>query len=354
MASFEQRVAEMIRHYQGRTGLTPDTRQGSILRTLFEAVGFYGEQQAHQFDRELRAAIPEAVFAAFGYARQPAMAATVTLRFSRATAAPEPLVIPVGARAQTSGGVVFATTREAVIPLGHAMVEVLAQAVAPGANGNALANTITRLATLMAGVEAVTNPQPAFGGMDEEDAASQERRFAAYLASLARGTIPAIGASALAVRLPDGERATQVLVSDTNHDAAIPVGVVWVHLYRPGGASLALREAVLRALANDQLAAGTMLEVRPVTHIPVNVSATIRTFDADVTPLVVTAAHRFFSAIGIGEDVSTERLIWALTQSDPRVYQVRITSPAGGVAIARYSRAELGAFTTTVETGGPL
>lgn len=105
----------------------------------------------------------------YGITRRPAVAATVTLRFTGAPGT----VIPAGTRVstvstQTVPAVLFETTQAATIPAGGS-VDVPAVAVQPGAAGNVAAGTLTMLASPLPGVTSVTNPSAAAGGIDEED-----------------------------------------------------------------------------------------------------------------------------------------------------------------------------------------
>ncbi len=349
--SMPDAVAAMLRIYWARTGVQPDAIEGSVLRTLFEAWGYEIEQQTARFDSALDAAIPEAVFAAFGFAREPSTAASVTLRFSRASPSGQSFLVPAGTAAETLTGIRFLTTQDVTLAADTTAVNAPATAVAGGSGGNAPAGSITRLATLLPGVEAVTNPLSAFGGTDAESLDAQEARFAAHLATLAKGTAAAITAAALTVITPDGERARQAIAVDNHEDDLIPVGEVVVHAYRPGGTSITLRDAILAHLERTQRPVGVLLSVEDVTAVPVDLDVIVHADASGADARATHATTEFFDAIAIGEDVHAAALEAAIARADASAYRVAVTIAGGTPAvIGPYERAEPGAITVTLNT----
>lgn len=343
--TFDESVIDMLRWYWYRTGTPPDSVEGSVLRTVFEAVGFVNEQLSHAYDQALLDAIPEATFAAFGYQRHPSQRARVTLVFSRTVPVAERYPIPRGTQVRTASGVHFETVQAAELVPGALTVEVPAQAVLAGKLGNTPAGTITQMVNLLPGVERVINPHAAEGGEDEESLSDQAARFSRYLATLAKGTIPALQAAALGVQLPSGERATQVKVVDTYLEPAVPLGMCRVYLYRPGGVSQALKREVEVVLEREQRPVGVVLTVLEIAPRPVSLAVTVHAPSTLVLNAVEEAAYRFFGGLAIGEDVDFNRLIWALTDADPEVYKVEITAPRTHVTVGPYERAELASLT---------
>lgn len=347
--SLDESVADMLRWYYYRTQIAPDSRAGSLLRTTFEAVGFVVEQLSHRFDTALTEAIPEAVFAAFGFEREAAQPAFVALRFSRANPAPENYPIPAGTLAQTSSSVVFATSQPATLAAGTTHVEVMARCLMPGVIGNVPPHSVTQLNALLPGVETVTNPQSGYGGVNAETRDDQAARFARYLATLAKGTPPALTAAALAVRDEHGHRAHHALVVDTYTDDTIPLGTCRIYLYRPGGVPQTLLDAVLAELEFSQRPVGVRLEVAPVTTVSVDVTATIYGRRSNALGDAEAAAYRFFDQLAIGEGVDYERLIAQLVSASADIYSAKVFAPATSVPIGRYERAEVGTLTLLFE-----
>lgn len=99
----------------------------------------------------------------YGVDRQDAVPATGVVEFSRATAASEDRTIPSGTRVTTGGDdpVTFVTTEVAVIESGTTSDTANIRCQEAGPVGNVGTGTITSFIDKPAGVESVTNPQPA-------------------------------------------------------------------------------------------------------------------------------------------------------------------------------------------------
>lgn len=103
-----------------------------------------------------------------GLTRRAATAAQGVLRFECDEPASTDLVISQGTVCMTAGGVRFATTQEGVLSAGTESVEIPAQAVEPGAAGNAAAGAVRAMAVAPVGVSRCTNPEGFSGGTDAE------------------------------------------------------------------------------------------------------------------------------------------------------------------------------------------
>ncbi|MBW6396025.1 baseplate J/gp47 family protein [Thermus sp. SYSU G05001] len=345
--TMEDLVAEMLQWYWYRTGVEPAAEEGDILRTLLEAVGYEMERLTAEFDRAIEQAVPEGVFAAFGFSRLPARPARLTLRFSRATPAPEDILIPEGTRAQTPTGIGFRTTQDALIPAGGTQVDVPAEAEVPGAAGNVPAGAVSEVKDALPGVEAVTNTTPGTGGQDEETLDAQQARFARYIASLAKGTLMALEAAALSARTPQGLSPTAVLAVDRVRDPSIPLGEVRVYVDADPNPTPELLGAVGLAL-EDVRPAGVVVSVLSVTKVPVNVRLRLEGASPSQIPSATQSVYTLFSAMRVGEDVVRERLVAAVAAAVPEAYAVRVLSPASDVVIGPYERATLGTLQVEV------
>lgn len=345
--AMEEAVAEMLQWYWYRTGVEPAAVEGDILRTLFEAVGYELEAITAEYDERIRQALPEGVFTAFGFARRPAQPARLTLRFSRATPAPEPISIPQGTRAQTPGGIAFRTLEEAVLPQGGTRVDVPAEAEVPGTLGNVPAGAVTELRDALPGVEAVTNLTPGAGGQDEEDLEAQKARFARYLASLARGTLPALEAAALEVRTPSGLRPAAVLAVDGALDPSIPPGRARVYVDADPAPTSELLGAVAQALEGWR-PAGVVLEVLAAGRVSVDLRLRLEGGRPEHVPEATRAVLGFLAGLRIGEALVRERLVAHVAAALPGVYAVRLLTPTADVAVGTYGRVALGSLEVEV------
>src|SRR5690606_22114734 len=95
----------------------------------------------------------------FGFARFPAKRATGTVVFERQTAADSVINIPINTQLTTEGAapVVVQTTTPALLMPGDTSIQVPAQAVLGGAQGNIPANALRRRLTPIEGINSFTN-----------------------------------------------------------------------------------------------------------------------------------------------------------------------------------------------------
>ncbi len=146
----------------------------------------------------------------WNFIRLPAVAATTTETFSRATPTAQ-AVVPIGQLIQTGpAGLQYQVTLDTanaaynaaldgyVLAVNVSSVTVPIQAVLAGAeNGNVLANTITSFVSPIPGVDTCTNPSNVTNGLDAEPDTAFRARFVLYLGSLSSADEDAI-ASAIA------------------------------------------------------------------------------------------------------------------------------------------------------------
>lgn len=165
-----------------------------------------------------------------GLTRRPAVQATGVVTFSGV----QGTVIPVGTRVSTASSdvvpaILFETTEEATIPPAG-IVDVPVRAVEGGIDGNVAAGTITFLATVLAGVNSVTNAQPTSGGLDEEDDASLLARYLQRVRNPSAGgnkadyinwalEVPGVGGVAV-VPVRDGPGTVSVVIVDSDKKPA--------------------------------------------------------------------------------------------------------------------------------------
>jgi hypothetical protein len=339
----EETVWEMLALWWSRTGIKPDAEPGSVLRTLCEAVGFEVEDLTFRFDSGLETAIPLAIFEAFGFEPLEATKATVPVTFTRSAAFSSPLEIPAGFKVGRADGVDYEVVLGGEIPAGESSVTLAALCTVPGAIGNAPANTVIFPRASLPTLVSVANPQPAEGGQDEEPLDDQKARFARYIASVHRATRAALEAAALAVTTDAGERATEVLVLDAVYKTGLSPG--YVEVWVDDGfatASLALVDAIQQELERYR-AAGAVHATYPVEPVPVDVSYQLDG-DPDDLDACDQAARDYVRSLRIGQKVSRESLITALTNAAVNSFEVTLLEPAADVMVGQTERAVLGAL----------
>ena len=104
-----------------------------------------------------------------GLTRLPATRAAGTLRFFLDAAPVSDLVIPEETVCMTEGEIRFRTMEAAVLAAGTLSVDVAAEALEGGAQGNAASGTIVILTACPVAVTGCTNPEAFTGGSDQED-----------------------------------------------------------------------------------------------------------------------------------------------------------------------------------------
>lgn len=113
--------------------------------------------------------------------------ATGILRFGISAALTVDLSIEAGTVCLTGEGVAFETLEEAVLTAGETFVDVAAQAVECGGQGNVMAGSITLMQTAPDGVETVTNPEAFNWGRDAETDESYRSRILEAYSGLSNG-----------------------------------------------------------------------------------------------------------------------------------------------------------------------
>jgi uncharacterized phage protein gp47/JayE len=178
---------------------------GKILRRLMVAFALVMEALYGLLAKVLRLAIVATsegetlrqLVAGFGMTAYGGIAAIAWVRFERWGDATNPVEIPVGTVVQTDNGLNFAATDGTTLQAGEAFVLVRCECTRPGAVGNVGAQRIIALRSPLAGIDAVSNPDPAVGGADPEPDLAIKQRVPQHLAMLHRATIPATEAAIL-------------------------------------------------------------------------------------------------------------------------------------------------------------
>ena len=119
------------------------------------------------------------------------IAAVATVRFRRFRATEDEITIPAGTEVRTQDGQRFATDEIAYIRPGQNSALVPCTCTRTGIAGNVGAGRIIALGTPIDGVDEVTNPDAATGGIDSEPDGELRARVPIYLAQLHRATVPA-------------------------------------------------------------------------------------------------------------------------------------------------------------------
>lgn len=354
--TYEQALAEIIRVLTVRFDLSADFIEGSKLYSLAEAMAFQVADLSDRQEASINAAIPEAVYAAFGFARHEAVAAAGSLTFTAPGPSLVPVLIPAGTEAARDDGTVYVTLSEASLDIGERSVTVTAAALTPGATSNTPSATVTRLLTPPPGIQGVTNTLPFVGGKDAETPAEQQARFTQWLDLLDESNITGLTRAVLDVVVPGIGSLHEALVVDGKTDASIPPGVFHAYLYRAGGVPDALKAAA-EGVIELRRAAGCIPSVQVVTGTPTPIVADLTVRSLGTVPSARAMLEVYFQTLRFGEKASRENLISTLKNAHPDVLEVTLTSPAEDVPCPAYAHLELGEATLTETfspTGRPL
>ena len=191
--TIDQVRQEMVADYESfiseATGQTVSLERSSVHRMELYAAAAQIYQAMQYIDRQGKQNILKYSYSDFldnlasfkGVTRNPAAAATTTLRFTLSAERDTATGIPQGTRVSTAGSIYFATDLYAEIPAGSTTVDVPATCTVAGTDGNGLA--IGELATIVDPipyVASVSNTTATEGGAEiESDADLAERVFLA-------------------------------------------------------------------------------------------------------------------------------------------------------------------------------
>ena len=277
-----------------------------------------------------------------GISRRAAAKAVGTLRFSINSPATVELTIAAGTACMTAGEVRFQTTADAVLEAGELSVDVPAEAVDSGEEGNVPAGSVVVLTACPVGITGCTNPAAFSGGSDSEnDESLRSRVLESYL------------------RLPNGANAAWYEQSAMSHEGvaaaqavgrARGVGTVDVYIATEAGLPDADLLEKVRSDLQEKREIAVDVEVLSPEAESVDVTVEIAvaensSFEA-VKPLAEQAVTGLFTGQLLGKPV-------LLAELGRRIYAVEgvgnyhISSPAADVTGGKGKLPVLGTLTIT-------
>ena len=191
--TIDQVRQEMVADYESfiseATGQTVNLERSSVHRMELYAAAAQIYQAMQYIDRQGKQNILKYSYSDFldnlasfkGVTRNPAAAATTTLRFTLSAERDTATGIPQRTRVSTAGSIYFATDVYAEIPAGSTTVDVPATCTVAGTDGNGLAiGELTTIVDPIPYVASVSNTTATEGGAEiESDADLAERVFLA-------------------------------------------------------------------------------------------------------------------------------------------------------------------------------
>lgn len=342
-------VAQVIKLMPALTDYAP----GSITRTLIETMA--GEVQRSQFQAFTNTleGITVGTYRNFQFNQLAAVPTSGLCTFTRTTSTGT-LTVSAGHRVSVPGSTerLYETTQAGTFAVGSLTVSIPVRALTAGTAGNTAATTITvNVSTPPGDMNAVTNPNAFFNGLEEETDEARFGRFQQFIAGLSGGTKIAIEAAARGVQLLDSngqvtERVTGVLVHEPFLELLPYLGRVELYVDNGSGtASATLLAEVVKAVAGytnesgakieGEIAAGIQLVVFAVTASALAVSVSVTVGQGftltDVGTAVSTAITNYITGLQVFQDAVVAE-ITAAAMGVPGVQDVAVSVPLTNVS----------------------
>lgn len=346
---WEQLVTDMIAWIQANPdtadGVLPtDLFVGSLERGHLEALALMLEEYDVRTAAAIKWAVPESAFTAFGFTRRPAQAASGGVVFQAVVAPASLVTIVTGTKLLASDGQQFVTTADGTIAIGaltSGTVPVVASKA--GIVGNVAAGAINQVAYAIAGVDAVQNPNPLSGGTETEGDDGRQDRFQRFIRTLQRGTSDAIEFAAMSTGRLVSARAVEPFALAVPPAGTPYAGLVWLVVDDGTGSTVldptvsdAVRKAVYGYVDGTGRrvpgwkAAGIRVDIIPVIPVPVKIRASVRVTPygrsrwSGIQTSLTAAMSAYFAGLQVGDSVSYQNLVVALSKADPEIMEVNL------------------------------
>lgn len=353
---------------QGSASVPLNLNTGSVLRAVLEtcaSLSLWQQGQVLQLLQTTRLSTSgggdvDTFIEDFGLLRVAAGSSEGNVTFSRFSTTGS-AIVPINSLVQTADGtqqfaVIADPTNAAysiaqlgyTLAAGVASVTALVIAINPGSGGNALAGTVTQLASAIPGIDTVTNPLPFTSGTDAESDQAARDRFVSFIASLSKATPTAIGNAIESVN------PTIIYTLTENVDTAgnPTPGSFYVTIDDGTGSPPgSLISAVANAVDAVRAAGVTFAVVAPQI-VTVTISMAIATSTGTNHSTAVTAVQdalvAYVNSLGLGVALTYSSL-FLIARSVAGVTNATLVLLNGGVVdVAASSRQTIRATTSTV------
>lgn len=323
-------AARILAFIAAQTGVLTDLIPGSIIRTLAESIGSVISINAVEIQAQALQAILYGGYSAFNVLPLEAASSSGIMTFATAATTPYPsaatnIDIPLGTLIQTSGGIQFQTTDDAVIVAGTGSITANAQAVIAGTTGNVAASSVVNIVTPLPYVVYPINLSAFSGGANAESSQQTASRFANVVAALQLSSPQAIASAVIGVA-----NGTELVEYATVYEPWLTEGSgpytdgFTVFVDNGSGAASNTLLGNVSAFINGDTVAFTTPGYRPagvnfaVSAVgPVDVNVTVNASGAGsisqttLNSLITTAVDGYFSSLNFG---SSAQLAFLSTQ----------------------------------------
>lgn len=348
MKNIEEIYQELLTAFAERAGFVPET--GCDLAVRLWAAAAQLQALGIQADWVLDQSFPQTAQGKYldyqgqmrGLTRMPATKAVGTLRFSVDVAPVSDVVIPAATVCMSADEIRFQTTEAATLKAGTLSVDVPAEALEGGAQGNAVSGAVAILTACPVAVTGCVNPEPFLGGRDEEDdEAFRNRILASYQ------------------RLPNGANAAWYEQTAMNYGGVVAAKAVG---RARGIGTVDVYVATQQGVPDAELLSGLQTALQEKREIAVDVAVkapTVKTVDVAVAVAPKSSANfvsvkaqvektvsAFFAGNLLGNAVRLAELGHQIYAVDG-VENYRFSSPVGDIAAVDTVLPVLGSLAVT-------
>lgn len=359
LKNFVSIVAAMINHARASQDKVTDFEVGSVIRTIMESPAVEIEELYQRVFSGILDAIPTAIYKGFNFELISETAASGYVRITFGTPIVEEFTIPAGTVFSAPGvSLRFASTAPVVVAVSATQALVPVVCATLGTVGNVAAGAITGTVNFNLPAGATVSNDAFLNGRDEQSEAERKARFADFILSLSRGTVPALRYAVQQAQITNA--GGQLLEYVARVGVIEEAGRVLIYIYGSGGAPssalIAKAQQIIDGYRDPDTgtpvpgyrAAGVEVQVLPMAERFIPVTLQVQplfgvTGSPALKDAIATALTPEFDAVEAGEILYVGELIDAAL-TVPGVQKVT----AGGNANEPCAATEvlrLGAFT---------
>lgn len=323
-----------------------DFSVGSAARALYEAFSIELEQYYVLTRENMAEAIEQGVYSSFSFDRKKAIKSYGNVQVTFHNSTQTDMILSRGSRFSSSLAAypqIYVTQVDYIIPKGSIMAEFEVHCTTAGTVGNIPANVLDIMQSPIANVRTVNNPAAFQTGQDQEPLEEQRSRFASFIKSLSRGTVPAIEYGARTV-----DEVSGVFIEEET-------GRINVYAHdRNGNLPDAVKTKIETAMF-EYRPAGIPVRIYPVTRraIDVNVTVTL-TNKAAVTETFKTRIaeeiSRYLNNMKTSQSLVLSDLSSVIKYLDRQlVYDVQFTNLSSNVNLMGSEVIRAGTVTVTLQ-----
>lgn len=323
-----------------------DFSVGSAMRAIYEAISIELEQFYIITRENIAESIEAGVYSSFGFTRKAAVKAYGNMQITFNSATTVDLYLSRGSRFTSSNPaypMVYETIQDYTISSGSLNATVQVYCTLPGSLGNIPTSVLDTMTSPLQNVKSVTNPAAFQTGQDEEPLAEMRARFASYVESLSKGTVPSIEYGTRSV----------TNVSGVYVDEQTGLIVVYAH-DRNGDLPSDLQANIVSTLDNYR-AGGIPVQVKPVIKVNQNVAVTVTLTNSSGNTQAFNDKINATIATYLNNMTTSQSLILSDLTSIIKyidrvlIYDVQYTNLTGNVILDKNEVMRAGTITVTLQ-----